>query len=183
MKESAAQAARQTTENVEKKTLLKELKQTFQNISPEAGRYFKIGAGIAGGAAAIGLVGHALFNNTGNQDVEVPASVERSLNTQGVNIKNKNDLQYENAPTQAQSTQRQHRIAPPSLPKNRTIYHDAGSGFNFKVTAQSYNKLQAESYQRMMQGAGLNNNSLHVTKDNSKITDNWLANKFAQLTE
>lgn len=183
MKESAAQAARQATGNVEKKTLLKELKQTFQNISPEASRYLKIGAGIAGGAAAIGLVGHALFNNTSNKDVEVPASVERSLGTQGVNIKNKNDLQYENAPTQAQSTQRQHRIAPPSLPKNRTIYHDAGSGFNFKVTAQSYNKLQAESYQRMMQGAGLNNNNLHVTRDNSKITDNWLANKFAQLTE
>lgn len=188
LNEAAANAAREAAGNVEKKTLLKSL--TSFKISPEAGRAFKVGAGIVGGVAALGLVGHALFNNDSNDDVEVPTSVERELKQHGGSggniprIKNKNDLGYENAPSDAQSTQRQHKpVAPPSLPKNRTIYHDAASGFNFKVSAQSYNKLQEESYQRMANGAGLTNNNLRVTRDNSRITDNWLENKFAQLTE
>lgn len=183
-KENAAKAAREASEGIQKKTLLGGIKESIQNMSPKTSRYLKIGVGVTAGAAALGLVGHALFNNSSNDSVEVPASVENSIESQGVNIKNKNDLEYQNAPTQAQSTQRQQRkIAPPSLPKNRTIYHDAGSGFNFKVSAQSYNKLQAESYQRMMQGSGMNNGRINITRDNSKITDNWLENKFAQLTE
>jgi hypothetical protein len=34
-----------------------------------------------------------------------------------------------------------------------------------------------------MQGSGMNNGNINITRDNSKITDNWLENKFAQLTE
>lgn len=184
-RESAANAAREASEGIQKKTLLGGIKESIQNMSPNTSKYLKAGVGIIAGAATLGLVGHALFNNSSNDDVEVPASVENSIGSQGVNIKNKNDLEYQNAPTQAQSTQRQHRkLAPPSLPKrNRTIYHDAKSGFNFKVSAQSYNKLQAQSYQRMMNQSGVNNGQVNITRDNSKITDNWLENKFAQLTE
>lgn len=183
-KEGAAKAAREASENIQKKTLLGSFKDFVKNMSPDTSKYLKVGIGVAAGATALGLVGHALFNNSSDDDVEVPASVERSVNPQGVNIKNKNGLEYQNAPTQAQSTQRQQRkLAPPSLPKSRTIYHDAKSGFNFKVSAQSRDKLQAESYQRMMQGSGMNNGRINITRDNSKITDNWLENKFAQLTE
>jgi hypothetical protein len=186
-RENAAKAAREASEGIQKKTLLGGIKESIQNMSPKTSRYLKIGVGVTAGAATLGLVGHALFNNHSNDSVEVPASVENSIESQGVNIKNKNDLEYQNAPTQAQSTQRQQRkIAPPSIPsalKNRTIYHDAASGFNFKVSAQSYNKLQAQSYQRMMNQSGVNNGQVNITRDNSKITDNWLENKFAQLTE
>lgn len=184
-RESAANAARKASEGIQKKTLRGGIKESIQNMSPNTSKYLKAGIGITAGAATLGLVGHALFNNSSNDDVEVPTSLERSAESQGVNIKNKNDLEYQNAPTQAQSTQRQHRkLAPPSLPKrNRTIYHDAKSGFDFKVSAQSYQKLQAESYQRIMQGSGMNNGNINITRDNSKITDNWLENKFAQLTE
>lgn len=184
-RKSAADAARKASEGIQKKTLLGGIKESIQNMSPNTSKYLKAGVGITAGAATLGLVGHALFNNSSNDDVEVPTSLERSAESQGVNIKNKNDLEYQNAPTQAQSTQRQHRkLAPPSLPKrNRTIYHDAKSGFDFKVSAQSYQKLQAESYQKIMQGSGMNNGNINITRDNSKITDNWLENKFAQLTE
>lgn len=184
-RESAANAARKASEGIQKKTLRGGIKESIQNMSPNTSKYLKAGVGITAGAATLGLVGHALFNNSSNDDVEVPTSLEGNAGSQGVNIENKNDLGYQNAPTQAQSTQRQHRkLAPPSLPKrNRTIYHDAKSGFNFKVSAQSYKKLQAESYQRIMQGSGMNNGNINITRDNSKITDNWLENKFAQLTE
>ena len=186
LKESAAEAAREAF-STEKKTLKRDILDSLKNMSPQKTRAFKIGAGVSAGLAALGLVGHALFNNNSNESVEVPASVEHSLKQHGGNatprINNKNDLGYENAPSSAKSTQKQHKVAPPSMPKNRTIYHDAGSGFNFKVSAQSYNKLQEESYERMASQAGLNNNSLHISRDNSRITDNWLENKFAQLTE
>lgn len=131
-----------------------------------------------------------MFTKQNNDSVEVPDSVERQLTSQdvkGVKINNKNGLQYRNQASDAQTTQQSHKkIAPPSIPsalKNRTIYHDAASGFNFKVSAQSYNKLQAQSYQRMMNQSGVNNGQVNITRDNSKITDNWLENKFAQLTE
>lgn len=189
-KEAAAKASREASEGIQKKTLLKEIGESFKNISPETGKRLKIGGAIAGGAAVLGLVGHALFTKQDNDSVEVPDSVERQLTSQdvkGVKINNKNGLQYRNQASDAQTTQRSHKkIAPPSIPsalKNRTIYHDAASGFNFKVSAQSYNKLQAQSYQRMMNQSGVNNGQVNITRDNSKITDNWLENKFAQLTE
>ncbi len=183
-KEAAANASRAASDTVEKKTLLKDIKGTFKDMSPSTKRHLAIGAGVIGGIAALGLAGHALFNNDSNDNVEVPRAVERTLDAQDVKLKNKSDTHYSSAPTEAQSTQKQQRkVAPPSLPKNRTIYHDAGSGFNFKVSAQSFNKLQAESYQKMMQQGGVNNGQLNISRDNSRITDNWLENKFAQLTE
>lgn len=182
-KEATAKAAREASENIEKKTLLKDVKSTFKNMSPATKTKLAIGAGVVGGVAALGLAGHALFNNDSSKNVEVPNSIGDQLESQGVKIRNKSNAHYSSAPTDAQATQRQKNVAPPSMPKNRTIYHDAGSGFNFKVSAQSFNKLQAESYQRMMQNTGLNNGQINISRDNSRITDNWLENKFAQLTE
>jgi hypothetical protein len=201
--ESEAKAARQAAmdslkeaveENaksgkVKKKTLLGDgITQAIRDMSPETKSTLKTVGAVAAGAFGIGLIGHALFNNDDKSNVEVPRSVTEQIGN-GDNprsrkiISNKSDLGYSNQQSEARQPMRQKKIAPPSLHKNRTIYHDAGSGFNFKVSAQSYQKLQAESYQRMAQQAGINNNSMYISRDNSKITDNWLENKFAQLME
>ena len=185
-KEAAMKAAREAAKNTEKKTLLSEAGKALKEMPSETVRYLKVGAAITGGIAGLGLVGHALFNNdTSDNNVEVPASLEDDLKPQTVKIQNKNNLGYANQPTQASAVKKQYKnkVAPPSKLKSKTIYHDAGSGFNFKVSAQSYDKLQAESYNKMLRQSGLNNNRLNISRDNSKITDNWLENKFSQLME
>lgn len=185
-KEAAMKAAREAAKDTEKKTLLSEAGKALKEMPSETVRYLKVGAAITGGIAGLGLVGHALFNNdTSDNNVEVPVSLEDDLKPQTVKIQNKNNLGYANQPTQASAVKKQHKnkVAPPSKLKSKTIYHDAGSGFNFKVSAQSYDKLQAESYNRMLRQSGLNNNRLNISRDNSKITDNWLENKFSQLME
>ena len=138
----------------------------------------------------LGVAGHALSNNnSANDNVEVPISLESNLRDNKnipryKNISNKGDSAYSQTDNTAkQNSMRQRKIAPPSIKKNRTIYHDKGSGFNFKVSAQSYNKLQDEYYSNVSELAGSGNTTLNVNKDTSKITDNWLANKFADLTE
>ena len=187
---SLKESAEENAEVLKKKTLLGDgIKESIKSMSPETKKYLKIGGAITAGALALGVAGHALFDNNNNNNVEVPKSVTEQIGngeipdarpiTQG-----KSASEYPNENSDAKQTRMQKRkIAPPSLHKNRTIYHDAGSGFNFKVSAQSYNKLQDEAYHRMAQQAGIQNNSLYVSRDNSKITDNWLENKFAQLME
>ena len=171
----------------EKRTLKNGIKETIQNsglkfnISKPA---LKIGGAVLGTTAALGIIGHALFNNNDKSNVEVPKEISRSFTESDSNMRpsNKMGTEYSNAPTEAKQVQKTQRKVP-TPKRTRTIYHDANSGFNFKVSAQSYNKLSEESYQRMAQMSGSNNATLNVNKDNSRITDNWLQNKFASLME
>lgn len=193
-KESATRAAQESLhqsaeENIQKKTLRSAVAESLHNMTPENKTLLKIGAAAVGGAAILGLAGHALFNSP-SSDVEIPNSVENEIGngkgsiprrTNKVALSHKNGNEYKGS-GEAKEMKKQ-KIAPPSLLKNKTIYHDARSGFNFKVSAQSYNKLQAESYARMASQAGSSNVTLNTSRDNSKITDNWLQNKFAELTE
>ena len=193
-KESATRAAQESLhqsaeENIQKKTLRSAVAESLHNMTPENKTLLKIGAAAVGGAAILGLAGHALFNSP-SSDVEIPNSVENEIGngkgsiprrTNKVALSYKNGNEYKGS-GEAKEMKKQ-KIAPPSLLKNKTIYHDARSGFNFKVSAQSYNKLQAESYARMASQAGSSNVTLNTSRDNSKITDNWLQNKFAELTE
>ena len=170
------------TESINKKTLKDAIKRTsLDNINLNK---VKIGAAITGAVAFAGIVGHALFNNDSNNNVEVPKEISNSYVSDS-RLPRKTGTEYSSAPTEAKQTNNTKRKiqSVPKPKKNRTIYHDAGSGFNFKVSAQSYNKLTEESYQRMAQLSGNNNATLNVNRDNSRITDNWLQNKFANLME
>lgn len=194
IKQAMREAAEETAqENVKKKTLLSNAKEAFKNMKPETKSNLKIGATAVAGISALGILGHALFTNDSNDNVEVPSSVEENiknstgrLSNDNIVINNKNGNEYRDVDSEAKQTKKMRKRKLMSAPKpkqNRRIYHDAGSGFNFKVSAQSYNKLQENSLKSVMQSAGIENGSFNISKDNSKITDNWLANKFADLTE
>jgi predicted HicB family RNase H-like nuclease len=176
--------ARAEARSMNKKTLLSGLKESIQDIGITKST-LKKGGLILGGVTLAGIAGHALFNkDSSDSNVEVPKSMQgMTSGAKPMHIQNKNDLGYSDNERVAKENKPKRQIAPPSIKKNRTIYHDNASGFDFKVSAQSYNKLQEESYYKMAARAGAANTTLNVNKDNSRITDNWLENKFADLTE
>ena len=182
--QAAKKAAEESKKGMKKKTLLGELKGSFESLDSSTKKKIAIGATALIGLSALGLAGHP--SSSDNNNVEVPMNTEESLGNTSNRIKfnNKNDLDKPNTPTQASSVRKSAPPSPkPKVKRNRTIYHDANSGFNFKVSANSYNKLTDKTYSDITDKSGLNNSSLNVTRDNSKITNNWLEEKFAQLTE
>ena len=66
--------------------------------------------------------------------------------------------------------------------KQKTVYHDSGSGFNFKVSASTRNYIDDQNNAKLIGMSGGGNPSVYSQSDTSGITDNWLANKFAELT-
>ena len=71
------------------------------------------------------------------------------------------------------------QVAPPS---KKTIYVDKPSGFQFKVSARTNNYISDINNAKLI---GLSNGgqaNVYSQQDTSGVTDNWLANKFAELT-
>lgn len=76
--------------------------------------------------------------------------------------------------------------APPSpsvSTGSRTIYHDDKSGLDFKVSARTKKRLDANGYSGVVNRAGGGSASVHVYNDTSGVSDNWLSNKFSELAE
>lgn len=82
------------------------------------------------------------------------------------------DYGTESAPQMAQA---------PRSPMSRTVYHDRPSGLNFKVTAKTKSKISDTNNARLIGLAGGGQAEVYSQSDTSGITDNWLANKFAEL--
>lgn len=162
------------------------IKDIFKNMSPETKKGLKIGGAVLGGLAGLRAIAGIANGGAKNKNVEVPVGMEE----QDVPMpKYQSDMKYPNAPTEAKNTSQMRRkqMAPRSkgfeIPFTRTLYHDKQSGFDFRVSAETKKALTSQSYQNIAMSAGTNNNSLHVSKDNSKITNNWLENKFSDLME
>lgn len=173
------------SENTEKKTLGKEIIKGISELSPGMKRGIAIGASVLGGTALLSAISHTNMNKDIEKGKEVPAT-DDGISGDNKIFRNKNNLDKPNTPSEAKSEMRRKHTAPatPKI-KTRTIYHDTRSGFNFKVSAQSYRKLAEQSYQSMANSSniGNSNTTLNVRRDNSRITDNWLQNKFSDLTE
>lgn len=72
------------------------------------------------------------------------------------------------------------QIAPPS--KSRTVYVDKPSGFQFKVSAKTNNYINDVNNAKLIGLANGGQANVYSQQDTSGVTDNWLANKFAELT-
>lgn len=115
----------------------------------------------AASLAAIGIANNLLHN----QKNQSPLSPARKPN--------RNDhpsLESPAGPTQAPMSQR------------RTVYHDNSSGFNFKVSAKTNQYINDMNNAKLIGMSGGGNSSVYSQADMSGVTDNWLANKFAELT-
>lgn len=67
------------------------------------------------------------------------------------------------------------------MSKQRTIYHDNGSGFNFKVSAKTNKYISDRNNAKLISMSGGGKSSVYTQSDTSGVTDNWLENKFAEL--
>lgn len=73
--------------------------------------------------------------------------------------------------------------APATPGFGRTVYHDQGSGLNFQVSAKTKQRLSAINGAQGVGLAGGGDTQVYAFNDTKGISDNWLANKFAELAE
>ncbi len=159
VKEASERAAKKAAEKgIKKKTLSGSL---AANVKGAFDKIPKKTLGIAvGSLAALGIANNLLHNEK-QQSPLTPARRPDS-----------NDRPDTRAPKQTQ--------APVS--KQRTVYHDNASGFNFKVSAKTQNYINEMNNAKLIGMSGGGNTSVYNQSDTSGVTDNWLANKFAELT-
>lgn len=120
------------------------------------------------GIAAASLVAIGITNNMlHNQRTKSPLTPARRPGGNG-------------APDSSSSAAPMQQQAPMS--QKRTVYHDKGSGFNFKVSAQTKNYINDMNNAKLVGMSGGGKTSVYSQSDMSRVTDNWLANKFAELT-
>lgn len=117
---------------------------------------------VVGSLAALGIANNLLHNDKHKS----PVSPEFSNDHNDPGFKN-------NSVTSPQ-------VAPPS--KGRTIYVDKPSGLQFKVSAKTNNYISDVNNAKLIGLANGGHANVYSQQDTSGVTDNWLANKFAELT-
>lgn len=65
--------------------------------------------------------------------------------------------------------------------QKRVVYHDNSSGLNFKVSAKTKHNMDARQTASLVNNMGGGQVNYSVSQDTSGVSDNWLANKFAEL--
>ena len=143
--------------NVKKKTLTGSMLDSVKssNISMK-----QIGIGAAG-LMALGLVNKALHKNDKRSS---PLSPQR------------NDIQGDTP-----GTDNGYGYAPPS--KEQVIYANESSGMQYKVSAKSKNYISDMQNARLINMSGGGASQIHSSVDNSGVSNNWLANRFAEQLE
>lgn len=120
---------------------------------------------VAGAMVAIGIANHLLHDN----DKKSPLMPDKNTNRE----QSKQDAISSSNIEQAQPLNKSYIL--------NSVYHDAPTGLNFKISARSKATLDYMRTQNIMSTAGGGYTNMTITKDNSRVTDSWLANKFAQL--
>lgn len=124
----------------------------------------QVGIGIAA-MAAIGLTNKLLHREKAS-----PLEASRGPSTASPTINGRQEGSRPSAPPSAGTG-------------SRTVYHDQQSGLNFKVSAQTKRRLENDSYGSIVGHAGGGGASVHIYNDTRGISDNWLSNKFSELSE
>ena len=65
--------------------------------------------------------------------------------------------------------------------QKRVVYHDNPSGLNFRVSAKTKHNMDARQTASLVNNMGGGQVNYSVSQDTSGVSDNWLANKFAEL--
>lgn len=162
-KKQQQEAAKNAAKNVKKKTLSSSLDSAKEAFSKIPKKTIGITAAVL---AAVGIANNLLHLDR----KQSPLTPARRPNGNGSPDINGNYPENEQVPIQQ---------APPS--QKRTIYHDNESGFNFKVSASTKNYINERNNAKLIGMSGGGDMSVYSQSDMSGVTDNWLANKFAEL--
>jgi hypothetical protein len=156
--EEVSEASKRAAENVQKKTLTGSL---FTQAKESLGNIPKKNIAVAAGAlAAIGVVNNLLHHDKAQSPL-TPARRHDSSDSPSMT-----------SPASGQAP----------MSKGRTIYHDKGTGFNFNVSAKTRNYINDQNNAKLIGMSGGGQASVYSQSDMSGVTNNWLANKFADLT-
>lgn len=143
---------------IEKKRLSDSFKGTFSSIPKKT-------IGIAVGAlAALGITNNLLHGDK-NQSPLTPA---RRANGS------------DNSPNMT-SPAGNTPVSQAPMSQQRTVYHDRNRGLNFKVSASTNRYINDINNAKLIGMSGGGQASVYSQADTSGVTDNWLANKFAEL--
>lgn len=137
---------------------------TFRNV--DTGKLLKGTGVVLGAMAALGIANNLLHNDSHKS----PLSPEFS--------DDKNDPGFKNGAA--------HPDVEPRKTRGSKVYAEPrggnGKGMQFKINARTQSMLSDDSNAKLINAAGHGQGNVMINKDNSKINDNWLANKFAQLS-
>lgn len=156
--DDSVKTAKEASSNMKKQTLHGSL---FDSAKSALNKIPMKTVGIAAASlAALGIANNLLHNQKNSS----PLSPTRKSSNDSPSMK-----APEGYPQQA------------PLSKSKVVYHDNGSGLNFKVSAKTNNYINEMNNAKLIGMAGGGNASVYSQSDTSGVTDNWLANKFAEL--
>lgn len=153
---AAQKAMEEANESVKRKSISGELFEKVKGLDIKP----KAVVGVVGALAAIGLVNNAMHKGRKSSPL-VPAQSNTAPD----------DKPSYEAPASAGAGTGQ-----------KSIYVDKPSGLQFKISAKTRNKIDAQNNAKLLGMAGQNAGNINSYADNSRVSDNWLANKFAELS-
>ena len=144
--------------------------------------------------AIIGNIAHAASDSNRTGDPITPHSIA----TEGTNPYTGDPINDDNTPvaeggraysaadTQADNTKQRvekPKQAPPSTRTpffERNVYIDRNTGYRFKVSAQTKNRLDKKAMHRSLNAIGINDGRIMNYSYSSQVTDSWLQSKFSE---
>lgn len=160
--------AQQNARNKTKKRMLDN--EAFSGVKDMAKKYLtpkNVGIAVAG-MAALGIANNLLHR----QRNQSPLAPEQTASTSPSIAGNNPSVDL---PTQQQAPASKNPL------QKRVVYHDNQSGLNFKVSAKTKHNMDARQTSSLINNVGGGQVGYSVTQDTSGVSDNWLANKFAEL--
>lgn len=161
--------AEQNAKNNTKKRILDN--EAFSGVKDIAKKYItpkNIGIAAAG-MAALGIANNLLHRQRNQSPLAPEQTASTSPSIAGNNPSVDLPPQQQQAPASKNPLQK------------RVVYHDNQSGLNFKVSAKTKHNMDARQTSSLINNAGGGQVGYSVTQDTSGVSDNWLANKFAEL--
>lgn len=163
-------------QSIERKTAGQTMKEMTSNIDLGGllnERTVKAGVVIGGVLMGLNLVSNIMHKHTGSP-LEPKTTHQQKLSMDP-------NTQYDD-PTglMAKQPQTDSRIVNGVMKKN--IYIDRGNGLKFKVSAKTKNKIDQVKMAQMVQAQNGGSATINIRKDTSGVTDNWLENKFSEMT-
>ena len=126
----------------------------------------KKGSAIAGAVLGIGMLGNMLGGSSNNSPL---VGETETKPVKGVINNDKEDVSL--APKS---------IKPP-ITKQRPVYVNGSSGAQFRMSAKSRNILDKQDVARQLMNVNGQATDVTITDDRSRISNNWLERKFADL--
>ena len=154
--------AQKVAEEAAKKQERKTLHGAFADGLKELNISGKHVAMVTGGLMALGLINKALHKS--DKETDTSSSLSNGMQPMGNST----------APASNNTSN--------GNGWTRNVYHDRQTGLNFRVKGMANRQLDSNQIGSLANGTVGGNSHVHTYHDSSRVNDNWLANKFAELT-